>query len=135
MNDNKFDFNEDLKGSMWPDSAEILRKGSINLNGKKTYCAIVKSKNNKGQSKYELMVSCGLLFANDETQKARYPKSPDIGGKVTIENEIYKFGGWKNELQDGREYTSVSLKPVEDEPQQKSHWGNSDTSLDDDVPF
>ena len=35
MNDNKFDFNEDLKGSMWPDSAEILRKGSIILNGKK----------------------------------------------------------------------------------------------------
>jgi len=109
MNDQK-EYDNELQGFLWyENNAVIHRKGSLTINGEKKYVAIVESKNDKGDSKYELMMSVGLVHTNTEEEKMK-PTSPDIGGKVTIDGTVYKFGGWKKESKGGAPYTSCSLR-------------------------
>ena len=95
-------------GRLWiePD-AEIHKKGSITLNGKKRYIAICESRNNLGKPKYELLLSVGLIFPNNEKLKET---DPDISGNVYIDNQKYRFSAWKNEATDGTPITDVRLK-------------------------
>jgi len=110
------EWDNELQGYLWHENnAVIHRKGSININGEKKYVAIVESKNDKDEPKYELMVSVGLVHANSEEEKYK-PTSPDIGGKVTIDGVVYKFGGWKKESEQGQPYTSCSLRKEEQTP-------------------
>ena len=43
----------------------VIRKGTLQINGEEIYSAIVKTKV-KGEDKYELMISAGLLHLNEE---------------------------------------------------------------------
>lgn len=125
---------ENLKGALWNENAcKVIRKGTVMINGKKEYISILKFTLN-GNDKYELVKSCGLLHVNDEESKLN-PKSPDIGGAVTIDGVEYKFGGWKRVNQEkGTEYTSVGLRPVSDnDATYEDHSANIE--VDENIPF
>ena len=108
-------YDNEKTGYLWHESgSKVLRKGSLTLDGKKHYVAIVESANDKGESKYEFMVSTGLLHLNDEESKLS-PNSPDIGGAITMNGRTYKLGGWRKQSGEGTEYTSISLKEREQE--------------------
>ncbi len=110
MEDKQYD--KELKGFLWHETGStVIRKGTMQINGEEIYSAIVKTKV-KGEDKYELMVSAGLLHLNEEKKSER---SPDIGGPITWNNVQYKFGGWKKVSDKGNEYTAVSLRVKDDE--------------------
>ena len=53
MEDRQYD--KELKGFLWHETGStVLRKGTIQINGKELYAAIIKSSNNKAEEKYEL---------------------------------------------------------------------------------
>lgn len=107
-------YDNEKSGYLWHETtSKVLRKGSLTLDGNKLYVAIIESHNSDGQPKYEFMVSAGLLHLNKEEDKLS-PKSPDIGGAVTINGQSYKLGGWAKHSGEGTEYTSVSLQEKED---------------------
>ena len=106
----QIEYDNELQGFLWHENKCVIhRKGTLTINGEKKYVAIVESKNDRDESKFELMMSVGLVHPNSEEEKMK-PTSPDIGGKVTIDGTVYKFGGWKKESKDGAPYTSCSLR-------------------------
>tara|TARA_R100001369_G_C3322449_1_gene169183 strand:- start:1008 stop:1403 length:396 start_codon:yes stop_codon:yes gene_type:complete len=106
-------YDNELKGFLWHETGStVLRKGSIQIDGKELYSAIIKSKNNKGEEKYELMISAGLLHLNTEKKT---DKSPDISGPITFNDQEFKFGGWRKISKENNEYTSVSLRLKEED--------------------
>jgi len=126
------------KGNLFTENnVSIPRKGKINVNGEEKYCAILKyAGEGNYKDKYELVVSLGLLHYNAPDEKVK-EGTPDIGGKVTIDGTIYKFGGWANQTAAGVDYTSVKLTPYdtegnliyEDKPTPKV------TANEEDIPF
>ena len=83
------EYNDELQGYLWHENDSVIkRKGSFTIEGTKYYGAIVESKNNLGESKYEFMMSLGLIHLNGEKLD---PKSPDMGGKVTHNGKQYKL--------------------------------------------
>lgn len=111
MTDKKYD--DEGRGYLWHENDAVIdRKGSWTLEGRKEYGAIVKSYNAQGEVKYEAMVSIGLLHINADKKN---DKSPDISGKVTWNNKIYKFGGWARESESGSPFTSVGFTPIDEE--------------------
>lgn len=101
-------------GSLWHESSvTVVRKGTILFGNEKKYCSILKFENKDGEEKYELAVSVGLLHYNSPEEK-KGPNSPDIYGKITFDKEVMKVGGWARVTDSGKEYTSVSLTPVEE---------------------
>lgn len=109
------DIKKEKRGYLWHETeASIERKGTFQINGEKRYGAIVKSFNNKGEPKYEFMVSTGLLYLNTDRKS---PKSANMGGNVTIDGEVYRLGCWANESESGP-YTSLKFdEPMERESQ------------------
>ena len=111
MEDRQYD--KELKGFLWHETGStVLRKGTIQINGKELYAAIIKSSNNKAEEKYELMISAGLLYVNDVKKSE---KSPDIGGPITFDGQKFKLGGWRKISDKGNEFTSVSLQVKEED--------------------
>lgn len=110
---------KEKEGYLWHETeSKVIRKGSILLkkadgyDGKddELYASIIKT-NVNGQDKYELCISVGLLYINDDESK-RTENSPDISGPITINNVAYKCGGWQHVSEkNGREYTKVQLTP------------------------
>jgi len=104
---------EKNKGYLWQETeAKVIRKGYMHemlRDGQDEYLSIVKT-TVQGKDKYELMMSLGLLYVNDESDK-RSDKTPDISGPVRIPTDFkkMKFGGYKKIQEDGREGTSCSL--------------------------
>lgn len=104
-------------GSLWHESnVTVVRKGTIKFGDDMKYCSILKFEDKNGDEKYELAVSVGLLHYNSPEEK-RTPNSPDIYGKITWDKEVYKFGGWANVTEAGREYTGVKVTPQDDMPE------------------
>lgn len=114
------DYDNEKTGYLWHETtSKVLRKGSLTLDNKKYYVAIIESQNDMGKPKYEFMVSAGLLHLNDEESKLS-PKSPDIGGGITINERQFKLGGWaKVSEKTGSEYTSISLEERSDDQPSK----------------
>ena len=102
-------------------NAEVLRKGSFTIDGKKYYGAIIKSENNKGETKYEFLMSLGLLHLNEDKLTE---KSPDMGGKIRFEGKQFKLGCWAREDRFGNPYTSLGFNPVEDGNEAHDNIGN-----------
>jgi hypothetical protein len=128
MEDKQYD--KELKGFLWHETGStVLRKGTIQINGKELYAAIIKSSNNKAEEKYELMISAGLLHVNDVKKSE---KSPDIGGPITFDGQKFKLGGWRKTSEKGTEYTSVSLQVKEEEA--KDHREPFNTK-EEEAPF
>ena len=108
------EYDNEKSGYLWHETtSKVLRKGSLTLDGKKHYVAIIESQNDMGKPKYEFMVSAGLLHLNDEESKLS-PKSPDIGGAVTMNGQSFKLGGWRKMSGEGTEFTSISLQEKEE---------------------
>lgn len=105
-------YDDEKKGFLWHENNSVIeRKGSFTIDGKKYYGAIIKSHNDKGEYKYEFMASLGLLHLNEEK---RSDKSPDMGGKVTLNNKVYKLGCWARESENGTPYTSLGFTDADE---------------------
>jgi|TARA_R110001592_G_scaffold239469_1_gene499403 hypothetical protein len=105
-------YDDEKKGYLWHENNSVIeRKGSFTIDGKKYYGAIIKSHNDKGEYKYEFMASLGLLHLNAEK---RSDKSPDMGGKITLNNKVYKLGCWARESENGTPYTSLGFTDAEE---------------------
>lgn len=106
-------YDDEKKGYLWHENdAVIERKGSFVINGEKKYGAIVKSFNAQKEPKYEMMMSIGLLHLNTDKQS---DKTPDMGGKVTVDGVVYKQGCWAKESKDGIPFTSLGFQEVNDQ--------------------
>tara|TARA_R110002020_G_scaffold253923_6_gene467568 strand:- start:5244 stop:5627 length:384 start_codon:yes stop_codon:yes gene_type:complete len=106
------DYDNNMKGYLWHESdSKVLRKGTMTIDNKKYYTAIVESTNNEGKKKLECLVSVGLLHINAPEDK-RNPQGPDISGPITFQDsgKKYQFKGWRQmSKKNGSEYTSVSI--------------------------
>jgi len=121
-------YDDEKKGYLWHENdAVIERKGSFVINGEKKYGAIVKSFNAQNEAKYEMMMSIGLLHLNTDKQS---DKTPDMGGKVTVDGVVYKQGCWAKESKDGIPFTSLGFQEVNDQSN-----GNEHPVADKKVPF
>ena len=110
-------YDNEKTGFLWHETnSTVMRKGSLTLDGKKHYVAIIESYNDRGEPKYEFMMSAGLLHVNQQHEKVS-ENSPDIGGAVTINDQVVKLGGWKKMSKKNQEYTSISIKPKEEQGQ------------------
>lgn len=106
-------YDDEKKGFLWHENNSVIeRKGSFTIDGKKYYGAIIKSHNDRGEYKYEFMASLGLLHLNTEKKSE---KSPDMGGKITLNNKVYKLGCWARESEGGNPYTSLGFQEMEDD--------------------
>jgi len=125
MEDKQYD--DEKKGYLWHENdATIERKGSFVINGEKKYGAIVKSFSKQGQPKYEMMMSIGLMHLNSDKTNER---TPDMGGKVTIDGVIYKLGCWAKETSNGNPFTSLGFREVQEDE------NNSDSEIAKKIPF
>ena len=112
-------YDNEKTGFLWHETdSRVMRKGTLTLDGKKHYVAIIESHNSEGQPKYEFMVSAGLLHINQEHEKVS-ENSPDIGGAISLGKSFktFKLGGWKKMSKNNQEYTSISIKEKEEEQQ------------------
>ena len=112
-------YDNEKTGFLWHETdSRVMRKGTLTLDGKKHYVAIVESHNSEGQPRYEFMVSAGLLHINQEHEKVS-ENSPDIGGAISLGESFktFKLGGWKKMSKNNQEYTSISIKEKEEEQQ------------------
>lgn len=115
----------------------VPRKGRININGEEKYCGILKyTGDGNTKDKYELVVSMGLLHFNAPEDKKK-EGTPDIGGKITFDGDIYKFGGWLSQTAQGIDYTSVKLTPCDEDgnPIYEKKPEVTETPNDEDIPF
>jgi hypothetical protein len=64
---------------------------------------------------YEQRDNSGTVFANDRKESDRHP---DYTGKAMVGGVMYWASMWVKEKQDGEEFFSFSLKPMDDQPQQ-----------------
>ena len=125
MEDKQYD--DEKKGYLWHENdATIERKGSFVINGEKKYGAIVKSFSKQGQPKYEMMMSICLMHLNSDKTNER---TPDMGGKVTIDGVIYKLGCWAKETSNGNPFTSLGFREVQEDE------NNSDSEIAKKIPF
>ena len=125
MEDKQYD--DEKKGYLWHENdATIERKGSFVINGEKKYGAIVKSFSKQGQPKYEMMMSIGLMHLNSDKTNDR---TPDMGGKVTIDGVIYKLGCWAKETSNGNPFTSLGFREVQEDED------DSDAEIAKKIPF
>jgi uncharacterized protein (DUF736 family) len=54
----------------------------------------------------------GALFTNDKKTKETHP---DMNGKITILGREFYISAWKKQSNNGKNYLSLSIKPVEDQ--------------------
>ena len=98
--DNKKD--DERRAALWPESdSEITHRGHVTLDGEKKYAVLVKSYNNKGEEKRELMVSTGLVYQNEQKLNEQ---SPDLSGKVKIDGRDFRLALWEKTSRAGAPY-------------------------------
>jgi len=108
-------YDNELRGALWAENqSEVINRGHLQIEGEKRYCVLIQSVNDRGEKKHELCFSAGLVHPTSASEK-RSPESPDIGGRVTIDGKVYKFGGWTRTTNQGLGYYSGSLRPISDE--------------------
>jgi hypothetical protein len=104
---------KEMKGALWPDNnAQILYKGKFQVNGETKYATMIKTKTQNGNEIVELCTSAGIVYQNREEEKQN-PKTPDVGGTISINGNLYKLGGWNNIASNGTEYLGLSLEKKE----------------------
>ena len=122
-------YDDEKKGYLWHENDSVIeRKGSFVINGEKKYGAIVKSFNAQNEPKYEMMMSIGLLHLNTDKTNDR---TPDMGGKVTIDGVVYKQGCWAKESSNGSPFTSLGFREIEED----KNSDNSGSDLTKKIPF
>ena len=131
---------KELKGRMWKEqSAQVVWKGPVHIEGQDKYMTIIKTEVS-GQTKFECLVSVGLLYLKDDPTRE---KAPDIGGTITVPVpsgmlKSYKFGGWEEVNPDSGETSlSVGLLVPDSQYQSPPDGGNApaDAGEDENIPF
>lgn len=118
MSDKNYD--NELKGALWHESiSQVIKRGNVTVDGQKKYWVLIKSENDKGDTKYELAFSAGLVFPKTAEEKLK-PTSPDVNGKITYNETVYNFGGWQNTTDSGLDYYSCSLKADTEESEEEA---------------
>jgi len=98
--DNKKD--DERRAALWPESySEVTHRGHLTLRGQKKYAVLVKSYNNEGKEKRELMVSTGLVYQNEQKLNEQ---SPDLSGKVNIDLQDFRLALWEKTSKAGAPY-------------------------------
>ena len=116
------EYDNEKKGYLWHETdSEIVRKGTVTVEGDKYYCGIIE-RTHSGEKKYEFFISAGLLHPNHEKLNEN---SPDMSGMVTINGNSYKLGCWAKENSNGP-FTSVGLRDVTEKKQ--DNWQGSPDS-------
>jgi len=101
-------------GRIWTESdSKVLFSGNIvktdtkdSDTPDKRYVKVIRSTNDKGETKTEFCVSLGLLYPNKDK---RSQNSPDIGGPLTLDQVKLKLGAWLQETEGSGDEYSLSL--------------------------
>tara|TARA_R100000426_G_scaffold30828_1_gene25292 strand:- start:2547 stop:2948 length:402 start_codon:yes stop_codon:yes gene_type:complete len=126
---------DDNTAVLWSESkVKVVFKGKIKYKAsdgiaKEVYGSILKFENREGQTKYELARSVGLLHYNSEEDK-KNPKTPDINGKVTLDDSEFKFGSWIKVSERGTEYLFARLEPQEEYEQRQNLTPSKEAEAD-----
>ena len=127
MSDSKFEI-KDNEGTLWISDSEVIGRGKIKRDGQDAHVALVKSVDQDGSSKFEMMVSCGLIYFNPPEEK-HSENSPDYSGKVTFMGKSVRAAFWENVSQKGTRYISAKVKDQEGGGYDKPRSENED------IPF
>ena len=150
---------KDKQGSFWMErNSKVIWKGSIhhkdaidrkNPNGDRIdedkYYSVIKTEF-KGEAKYEILQSIGLLYLKSGNAN---PNAPDMSGPVTVDlgqgkTVQQKFAGWLNDrvykdANTGEEIKTKVLNVNFSEPLKKETdddvFPPVTTAFDDDAPF
>lgn len=133
--------NQDVRSEDRELARTFVMKNKIEIDeGKDRYFSILRFQfPNSEEVKYELAMSVGRLYINHDKNDPE--TSPDLTGPITIDDVIYKFGGWKKLTSTGKNFTRVSLKKSEEKndevstPAISSHEPMINTIDDEDIPF
>ena len=127
MSDSKFEI-KDNEGTLWISDSEVIGRGKIKRDGQDVHVALVKSVDQDGSNKFEMMVSCGLIYFNPPEEK-HSENSPDYSGKVTFMGKSVRAAFWENVSQKGTRYISAKVKDQEGDGYDKPRPENED------IPF
>ena len=98
---------DERRAVLWEENrSNITHRGHVTLNGRKHYAVLVNSLNAEGQKKHELMVSAGLIYANEDKLNER---SPDFSGPVTIGTDRFQIALWDRQAKSGNNYLQGQL--------------------------
>ena len=105
--------NQDVRSEDRELARNFVAQNRIDIDeGKDRYFSILRFQfPNSEEVKYELAMSVGRLYINHDKNDPE--TSPDLTGPITIDDIIYKFGGWKKLTSTGKNFTRVSLKKSE----------------------
>ena len=127
MSDSKFEI-KDNEGTLWVSDSEVIGRGKIKRDGQDVHVALVKSVDQDGSNKFEMMVSCGLIYFNTPEDK-HSENSPDYSGKVTFMGQSVRAAFWENVSQKGTRYISAKVKD------QDGGGYDKPSSENEDIPF
>ena len=108
MSDSKFEI-KDNEGTLWTANAEVIGRGKIKRNGQDAHVSLVKTIEQDGSTRFEMMQSCGLIYFNPPEDK-HSQNSPDYSGKVTFMGDSVRAAFWENVSQKGTRYISAKVK-------------------------
>lgn len=112
----------------------IVRSGTVNVEGSESRMAIIQTKTKDGNIIYSIYKEVGLV---NPTKNKTSDKQPDMTGEIETPNGQYMVWGRKKTSQKNNDYTSLSLKPKDENkntPPSASPPPKND-ELNDDVPF
>lgn len=112
----------------------IVRSGTVNVEGSESRMAIIQTKTKDGNIIYSIYKEVGLV---NPTKNKTSDKQPDMTGEIDTPNGQYMVWGRKKTSQKNNDYTSLSLKPKDENkntPPSASPPPKND-ELNDDVPF
>lgn len=112
----------------------IVRSGTVNVEGNESRMAIIQTKTKDGKIIYSIYKEVGLV---NPTKNKTSDKQPDMTGEIETPNGQYMVWGRKKTSQKNNDYTSLSLKPKDEDkntPPSASPPSQND-DLNDDVPF
>lgn len=130
------DYDNTNKGALFnPANQKLIRSGPVDVEGSKENLCIIQTETKSGKTVYEVYQKVGAVFTND---KRGNEKAPDINGSVTMNLTEFYMAGWKKQSKNGNNFTSISLKKKDEQPETRTSSGPDVDSIpdyDDEIPF
>tara|TARA_B100000242_G_scaffold179045_1_gene128443 strand:- start:514 stop:894 length:381 start_codon:yes stop_codon:yes gene_type:complete len=124
------DYNNAGEGAIFTNDDGSL-EGNIELDGTKHRVSARKKQLRNGTEIMVMEIELGSLFPNQKTKDTQ----PDMTGKVSIEGQLYRVAAWSKKSQKtGKDYLSMKLSEVTEQPQQQPEPEVAQPS-DGDIPF
>lgn len=113
----------------------IVRSGKVNIEGHESRMAIIQTKTKDGGVIYSIYKEIGNI---NPAKNKTSDKQPDMTGEIETPMGQYMVWGRKKTSQNNVDYTSLSLKPKDEEintPPSANPPTKESDELNDDVPF